>query len=119
MGRPFPWQALSSCWRRAPGDVGTGAVDCRGAGLGEAHGKTLSVVPSAILYLNGDFDGGAFYFTELDAKTVTVSVPSCLSLGDKPSQRCGQSGQASPPQIRGALSYVAHSSDWLPFLFRP
>ncbi|XP_067422402.1 prolyl 3-hydroxylase 1 isoform X2 [Emydura macquarii macquarii] len=28
---------------------------------------------SAILYLNGDFEGGAFYFTELDATTVTVS----------------------------------------------
>ncbi|XP_045879494.1 prolyl 3-hydroxylase 1 [Meles meles] len=33
---------------------------------------------SAILYLNGDFDGGAFYFTELDAKTVTAEVqPQC------------------------------------------
>lgn len=28
---------------------------------------------SAILYLNGDFEGGAFYFTQLDAKTETVS----------------------------------------------
>lgn len=28
---------------------------------------------SAILYLNGDFEGGAFYFTKLDAKTETVS----------------------------------------------
>ncbi|CAI9584544.1 unnamed protein product, partial [Staurois parvus] len=27
---------------------------------------------SAILYLNGDFEGGNFYFTELDAKTITV-----------------------------------------------
>lgn len=33
-----------------------------------------SAFPSAILYLNGDFDGGDFYFTELDAKTVTVST---------------------------------------------
>ncbi|KAB1268868.1 Prolyl 3-hydroxylase 1 [Camelus dromedarius] len=33
---------------------------------------------SAILYLNGDFDGGNFYFTELDAKTVTAEVqPRC------------------------------------------
>ncbi|KAK2498203.1 hypothetical protein MC885_016223 [Smutsia gigantea] len=33
---------------------------------------------SAILYLNGDFDGGDFYFTELDAKTVTAEVqPRC------------------------------------------
>ncbi|KAL6068199.1 hypothetical protein STEG23_035246 [Scotinomys teguina] len=33
---------------------------------------------SAILYLNGDFDGGNFYFTELDAKTVTAEVqPQC------------------------------------------
>ncbi|NWI08546.1 P3H1 hydroxylase, partial [Crypturellus soui] len=33
---------------------------------------------SAILYLNGDFEGGAFYFTELDAKTETASVqPQC------------------------------------------
>eukprot|EP00071_Canis_lupus_P010085 XP_005628906.1 prolyl 3-hydroxylase 1 isoform X1 [Canis lupus familiaris] len=33
---------------------------------------------SAILYLNGDFDGGTFYFTELDAKTVTAEVqPQC------------------------------------------
>uniref|UniRef100_A0AAA9SS47 procollagen-proline 3-dioxygenase n=2 Tax=Bos TaxID=9903 RepID=A0AAA9SS47_BOVIN len=29
---------------------------------------------SAILYLNEDFDGGNFYFTELDAKTVTERV---------------------------------------------
>ncbi|KAB0402056.1 hypothetical protein E2I00_001184, partial [Balaenoptera physalus] len=33
---------------------------------------------SAILYLNADFDGGNFYFTELDAKTVTAEVqPQC------------------------------------------
>nr|XP_060614731.1 prolyl 3-hydroxylase 1 [Anolis sagrei ordinatus] len=33
---------------------------------------------SAILYLNGDFEGGAFYFTELDAETVTAEVqPQC------------------------------------------
>ncbi|XP_063292779.1 prolyl 3-hydroxylase 1 [Pelobates fuscus] len=33
---------------------------------------------SAILYLNGDFEGGNFYFTELDAKTVTAEVrPQC------------------------------------------
>ncbi|KAM3923246.1 prolyl 3-hydroxylase 1 [Leptodactylus fuscus] len=33
---------------------------------------------SAILYLNGDFEGGHFYFTELDAKTITAEVkPQC------------------------------------------
>ncbi|KAK9392117.1 prolyl 3-hydroxylase 2 [Crotalus adamanteus] len=33
---------------------------------------------SAILYLNGDFEGGEFYFTELDAITVTAEVrPHC------------------------------------------
>ncbi|NXO01979.1 P3H1 hydroxylase, partial [Rhinopomastus cyanomelas] len=33
---------------------------------------------SAILYLNGDFEGGAFYFTQLDAKTETAEVrPQC------------------------------------------
>ncbi|CAM4682774.1 unnamed protein product [Caretta caretta] len=33
---------------------------------------------SVILYLNGDFEGGAFYFTELDATTVTAEVqPQC------------------------------------------
>ncbi|XP_019396904.1 PREDICTED: prolyl 3-hydroxylase 1 [Crocodylus porosus] len=33
---------------------------------------------SAILYLNGDFEGGAFYFTEMDAKTETAEVrPQC------------------------------------------
>ncbi|XP_037346458.2 prolyl 3-hydroxylase 1 [Pungitius pungitius] len=33
---------------------------------------------SAILYLNGDFEGGEFIFTELDAKTVTAEVrPQC------------------------------------------
>ncbi|KAM4651289.1 prolyl 3-hydroxylase 1 [Discoglossus pictus] len=33
---------------------------------------------SAILYLNGDFEGGSFYFTELDAKTITAEVrPQC------------------------------------------
>lgn len=44
----------------------------------------FSVFPSAILYLNGDFDGGNFYFTELDAKTVTVSVPLSLPGRQKP-----------------------------------
>ncbi|XP_022601011.1 prolyl 3-hydroxylase 1 [Seriola dumerili] len=33
---------------------------------------------SAILYLNDDFDGGDFIFTEMDAKTVTAEVrPQC------------------------------------------
>ncbi|XP_067850943.1 prolyl 3-hydroxylase 2 [Heptranchias perlo] len=33
---------------------------------------------SAILYLNGDFEGGEFIFTELDAKTITATVrPQC------------------------------------------
>ncbi|CAL9696156.1 unnamed protein product [Knipowitschia caucasica] len=33
---------------------------------------------SALLYLNGDFHGGEFIFTEMDAKTVTASVkPKC------------------------------------------
>ncbi|KAM4015403.1 prolyl 3-hydroxylase 1 [Anomaloglossus baeobatrachus] len=33
---------------------------------------------SAILYLNGDFEGGHFYFTELDAKTITAEIkPEC------------------------------------------
>lgn len=33
---------------------------------------------SAILYLNGDFEGGEFVFTEMDAKTVTASIkPKC------------------------------------------
>lgn len=33
---------------------------------------------SALLYLNGDFDGGEFIFTEMDAKTITASVkPKC------------------------------------------
>lgn len=29
--------------------------------------------PSALLYMNADFEGGEFIFTEMDAKTVTVS----------------------------------------------
>ncbi|CAB1324609.1 unnamed protein product [Coregonus sp. 'balchen'] len=33
---------------------------------------------SALLYLNGDFEGGEFIFTEMDAKTVTAQVkPNC------------------------------------------
>lgn len=32
-----------------------------------------SLSPSAILYLNDDFDGGELFFTNRDAKTVTVS----------------------------------------------
>uniref|UniRef100_A0A672JSK4 procollagen-proline 3-dioxygenase n=1 Tax=Salarias fasciatus TaxID=181472 RepID=A0A672JSK4_SALFA len=33
---------------------------------------------SALLYLNGDFEGGEFIFTEMDAKTITASVkPKC------------------------------------------
>ncbi|XP_062250871.1 prolyl 3-hydroxylase 2 [Platichthys flesus] len=33
---------------------------------------------SALLYLNGNFEGGEFIFTEMDAKTVTASVkPMC------------------------------------------
>lgn len=31
---------------------------------------------SALLYLNGDFEGGEFIFTEMDAKTVTVRLSS-------------------------------------------
>ncbi|XP_076009315.1 prolyl 3-hydroxylase 2 [Genypterus blacodes] len=33
---------------------------------------------SALLYLNGDFEGGEFIFTQMDAKTLTASVkPKC------------------------------------------
>ncbi|KAG8445073.1 hypothetical protein GDO86_010004 [Hymenochirus boettgeri] len=33
---------------------------------------------SALLYLNGDFNGGEFVFTEMDAKTITASIkPRC------------------------------------------
>uniref|UniRef100_A0A3Q3XN51 procollagen-proline 3-dioxygenase n=1 Tax=Mola mola TaxID=94237 RepID=A0A3Q3XN51_MOLML len=33
---------------------------------------------SALLYLNGDFEGGEFIFTQMDAKTMTASVkPKC------------------------------------------
>nr|XP_033813406.1 prolyl 3-hydroxylase 2 isoform X2 [Geotrypetes seraphini] len=33
---------------------------------------------SALLYLNGDFEGGEFIFTEMDAKTITATVkPKC------------------------------------------
>ncbi|XP_056421407.1 prolyl 3-hydroxylase 2 isoform X1 [Hyla sarda] len=33
---------------------------------------------SALLYLNGDFDGGEFVFTKMNAKTVTASIkPKC------------------------------------------
>ncbi|XP_047666255.1 prolyl 3-hydroxylase 2 [Tachysurus fulvidraco] len=33
---------------------------------------------SALLYLNGDFEGGQFIFTKMDAKTITASVkPRC------------------------------------------
>lgn len=31
------------------------------------------MLPSALLYMNADFEGGEFIFTEMDAKTVTVS----------------------------------------------
>ncbi|KAK1901271.1 Prolyl 3-hydroxylase 1 [Dissostichus eleginoides] len=38
----------------------------------------VSELNDAILYLNGDFEGGDFIFTELDAKTVTAEVrPQC------------------------------------------
>lgn len=62
-----------------------------GAGGGSWCRDALSAFPSAILYLNGDFDGGNFYFTELDAKTVTVSVP--VRGREKPSRCSGQNGQ--------------------------
>lgn len=45
----------------------------------EHQGHLLTFSPfsplifSALLYLNGDFEGGEFIFTEMDAKTVTVS----------------------------------------------
>lgn len=38
------------------------------------HNILTSLPCSAILYLNDDFEGGDFIFTELDAKTVTVDV---------------------------------------------
>lgn len=71
--------------------------------------------PSAILYLNGDFDGGNFYFTELDAKTVTVSVLVPIPGRQKPTRRSGQNGQSSkwpalPSPNQGGLRRV-------PFLF--
>uniref|UniRef100_K7FS52 procollagen-proline 3-dioxygenase n=1 Tax=Pelodiscus sinensis TaxID=13735 RepID=K7FS52_PELSI len=47
---------------------------------------------SAILYLNGDFEGGAFYFTKLDATTVTA-----VSVGAG-----RQSGRTRPWRSRGA-----------------
>ncbi|XP_040325797.1 prolyl 3-hydroxylase 1 isoform X2 [Herpailurus yagouaroundi] len=73
---------------------------------------------SAILYLNGDFDGGTFYFTELDAKTVTVSMPLSPSLGDRNAQSAmgpaarapllkpggGGFGMCSPTPLNGHLS---------------
>ena len=31
---------------------------------------------SALLYMNDDFEGGEFIFTEMDAKTVTVRKPT-------------------------------------------
>ncbi|XP_066503478.1 prolyl 3-hydroxylase 2 [Hoplias malabaricus] len=54
---------------------------------------------SALLYLNGDFDGGEFIFTEMDAKTITASV--------KP--RCGRmvgfsSGGENPHGVRAVTS---------------
>ena len=35
---------------------------------------------SALLYMNDDFEGGEFIFTEMDAKTVTVSQPILANL---------------------------------------
>lgn len=35
---------------------------------------------SALLYMNDDFEGGEFIFTEMDAKTVTVSKPILANL---------------------------------------
>lgn len=34
--------------------------------------KRVSFPYSALLYMNDDFEGGEFIFTEMDAKTVTV-----------------------------------------------
>ena len=65
--------------------------------------EVLSAFPSAILYLNADFDGGNFYFTELDAKTVTVSAPLSPSLG----------GETKP---QGAVGRMASWSSWWPAL---
>uniref|UniRef100_A0A8C0PE21 procollagen-proline 3-dioxygenase n=1 Tax=Canis lupus familiaris TaxID=9615 RepID=A0A8C0PE21_CANLF len=60
---------------------------------------------SAILYLNGDFDGGTFYFTELDAKTVTdrVQADDLVRMLFSPeevdlSQEQPQDTQEGPPQ---------------------
>ncbi|KAG8130217.1 hypothetical protein E2320_016813 [Naja naja] len=36
---------------------------------------------SAILYLNEDFQGGNLFFTEMDAVTLTVSLPQALDMG--------------------------------------
>ncbi|XP_029004670.1 prolyl 3-hydroxylase 2 [Betta splendens] len=54
---------------------------------------------SALLYLNGDFEGGEFIFTEMDAKTITASV--------KP--RCGRmvgfsSGGENPHGVKAVTS---------------
>ncbi|KAG8142164.1 hypothetical protein E2320_006119 [Naja naja] len=48
------------------------------AGFNLPVNKGDLLLSSAILYLNGDFEGGEFYFTELDATTVTAEVkPQC------------------------------------------
>lgn len=56
----------------------------------KVHGKLLryplasfifSFLYSAILYLNEDFQGGNLFFTEMDAVTLTVSLPQALDMG--------------------------------------
>lgn len=63
--------------------------------------------PSALLYMNADFEGGEFIFTEMDAKTVTVSQgcePNAIPqqpvpASDLPQAACGSYLAKSPYKI--------------------
>lgn len=92
-GRPRGPQSCCSCGQLSPGlwdervHKGTSCIHTQRLQVNtHAHKRTphlpssrhpqnilLSPSCSAILYLNDDFEGGNFFFTELDAKTVTVN----------------------------------------------
>lgn len=76
------WKSLR---RTRTGTTGTSETsttpshDSTGYWLLLVFNNILSIPFSAIVYLNDDFEGGDFIFTELDAKTITVRFSQIVS----------------------------------------
>lgn len=75
-GPDWPHSRTSPAWPsphpHLSGSAPEAGVSPQSSSLLPSQGSPSSS-PSALLYMNADFEGGEFIFTEMDAKTVTVS----------------------------------------------